>query len=524
MSLVKRFYAVLILALMSTSVLSEDISENRGLDIMMGAHSSQPVPAISTFCTGRFLLDMPAGSVLSGGNYRYDFARLDKPKAMSLEEFEAEMAAKENTLRSTKHKVEPNLLRFLVKPDPQSWIFVYWEKGFITSVVQVDGYRWIDGTRYLFKAEAGHGKPATGTRSYQDNTVERVRKILSSLHKRSTHEIPTEPGYCFEDGFIANPKWEMEEAGIDIDIAGHPDAFVSVWFYPLAMRAHSQPLLDRMGGVLQMLGRMATSVHVLRRGDRQVGPYKGQEFLVKRMRAGFEWPADVILGRNGAECTAVMANAPGPLELLPTAQYKTWSNRGERHWLRVSYVGIGQRGFAEEMESFLGEGDPYAKIYLNNTSDWWKLIREDLIDPAGREDREAIKAGETVALDKDIGKADFDRFALNLQKARDLHAFIRDKYHARTYAYYAADHQRPSWNEVQWKCPVSLPDDIKTAMLRDDDLNGEIFLNFKKGIARRFVLQEPTGPGDGTVPAESGAVPTPYVLQMFKHEGKAKGP
>ncbi|WP_288407752.1 hypothetical protein [uncultured Herbaspirillum sp.] len=254
-----------------------------------------------------------------------------------------------------------------------------------------------------------------------------------------------------------------------------------------------------------------------------VMPAIGAPATYKRMRAGFEWPADVILGRNGAECTAVMANAPGPLELLPTAQYKTWSNRGERHWLRVSYVGIGQRGFAEEMESFLGEGDPYAKIYLNNTSDWWKLIREDLIDPAGREDREAIKAGETVALDKDIGKADFDRFALNLQKARDLHAFIRDKYHARTYAYYAADHQRPSWNEVQWKCPVSLPDDIKTAMLRDDDLNGEIFLNFKKGIARRFVLQEPTGPGDGTVPAESGAVPTPYVLQMFKHEGKAKG-
>ncbi|WP_258398706.1 T6SS immunity protein Tli4 family protein [Herbaspirillum rubrisubalbicans] len=286
MSLVKRFCAVLILALMSTSVLSEDISENRGLDIMMGAHSSQPVPAISTFCTGRFLLDMPAGSVLSGGNYRYDFARLDKPKAMSLEEFEAKMAAKEKTLRSTKHKVEPSLLRLLVKPDPQSWIFVYWEEDFITSVVQVDGYRWIDGTRYLFKAEAGHGKPATGTRSYQDNTVERVRKILSSLHKRSTHEIPTEPGYCFEDGFIANPKWENEEAGIDIDIAGHPDAFVSVWFYPLSMRAHSQPLLDRMGGVLQMLGRMATSVHVLRRGDRQVGPYKGQEFLVTAPNSG----------------------------------------------------------------------------------------------------------------------------------------------------------------------------------------------------------------------------------------------
>nr|WP_039784128.1 T6SS immunity protein Tli4 family protein [Herbaspirillum huttiense] len=275
----KKLRLIAIPTLVVWFFLSGDISLQKGLHIMNTAKASESAPVLSTFCTGRFLVDLPAGSVLSGGNYRYDFARLEQPKSMSLEEFETEMATTEKTLRSTKHKVEPSLLRLLVKPDPQSWIFVYWEEDFITSVVQVDGYRWIDGTRYLFKAEAGHGKPATGTRSYQDNTVERVRKILSSLHKRSTHEIPTEPGYCFEDGFIANPKWEMEEAGIDITIAGHPDAFVSVWFYPLARSAHSKPLLDRMGGVLQTLGQMATSVHVLRKGERQVGPYRGQEFL-----------------------------------------------------------------------------------------------------------------------------------------------------------------------------------------------------------------------------------------------------
>ena len=266
--------------------LSGDISPQQGLHIMNTAKANETIPSVSTFCTGRFLLDMPAGSALSGGNYRYDFMRLDRPKAMSLEEFEAEMAGKEKTLRSAKHKVEPSLLRLLVKPDPRTWIFVYWEEDFITSVVEVHGYRWIDGMRYLFKAEAAHATPPAGKPSYQDNAVERMRKILSSLYKRSTHEIPTEPGYCFEDGFIANPEWEMEEAGIDIDIAGHPDAFVSVWFYPLSRRAHSEPLLDRVGGVLQMLGRMATSVHVLRRGDRQVGPYKGQEFLVSAPNSG----------------------------------------------------------------------------------------------------------------------------------------------------------------------------------------------------------------------------------------------
>ncbi|MFX5747526.1 hypothetical protein ABTE19_21620, partial [Acinetobacter baumannii] len=56
-----------------------------------------------------------------------------------------------------------------------------------------------------------------------------------------------------------------------------------------------------------------------------VMPALGAPATYKRIRAGFEGAGQVVLGRNAAECTAVMANAPGPLELLPTAQYKTWS-------------------------------------------------------------------------------------------------------------------------------------------------------------------------------------------------------
>ncbi|MGC5792412.1 T6SS immunity protein Tli4 family protein [Herbaspirillum huttiense] len=266
-------------ALMVWLFLAGDISSQQGLHIMNTAQASESAPVVSTFCSGHFQIDMPAGSVVSGGNYRYDYARLDAPKFMSHEEFETEMAAKEKTLRSTKHETEPSLLRLLVKPDRHSWIFVHWEHDFSEYIVLVDGYRWIDGTRFLFRSKAGMSKPPTGTKSYQEDAIERMQAILAGLRKRSTHEIPKEPGYCFEGGFIANPEWEMEEAGIDITIAGHPDAFVSVWFYPLARSAHSKPLLDRMGGVLQTLGQMATSVHVLRKGERQVGPYRGQEFL-----------------------------------------------------------------------------------------------------------------------------------------------------------------------------------------------------------------------------------------------------
>ena len=122
--------------------------------------------------------------------------------------------------------------------------------------------------------------------SREELVLGKMEKALIHLRPRLDTEIPTEPGYCFEGGFIASPEWESEEAGIDIDIAGHPDAFVSVWFYPLPMRKHDRPLLERMGGVLQFLGRLATSVRVLRSGDRQVGPYRGQEHLATAPNSG----------------------------------------------------------------------------------------------------------------------------------------------------------------------------------------------------------------------------------------------
>ncbi|BEV13233.1 T6SS immunity protein Tli4 family protein [Herbaspirillum sp. DW155] len=264
-----------------TFALSGDLSIYSG-----SASMNKSLGPVTTFCVGRFLIDVPQGSTLSGGNYLYDFTRIERPQAMEVEAFSARHAERERFLREEKHKSEPSLLRLVEIPDTYSRIYVYWQSAHITAVAEVDGYLWTNGVQFLLKTQAGMSAPPPGISSRQDYAVARMRETLANLRTRQDDDIPTEPGYCFEGGFIANPEWENEEAGIDIDIAGHPDAFVSVWFYPLAMSKHDRPLLDRMGDVLQMLGRMATSVHVLRRGDRQVGPYKGQEFLVSAPNSG----------------------------------------------------------------------------------------------------------------------------------------------------------------------------------------------------------------------------------------------
>jgi len=299
-----------------------------------------------------------------------------------------------------------------------------------------------------------------------------------------------------------------------------------------------------------------------------VMPAIGAPATYKRFRAGFESVEQVLLGRNAAECTAVMANAPGPLELLPTAQYKTKSGQGARHWLRASYSEMTSQGKMQEKEVLLGDGNPHMDIYLNNTKSWWKLIKEDLIDPAGREDREkAKKLGKNIVVE-DSEVRDFQKFKFNMDVAKNLQDFIEEKYHSNTYAYYAADPKQLAWNEVHWKTEKSIEGEVKDALVGHDDFNGTVNLYFEEktgnyvpragshqdGVATetrnkppsastsnvvevygslehpsrekmkyRFQIQKAKGPGDGTVPEESGSAPTPHVLQIFRHEGKGKG-
>jgi pimeloyl-ACP methyl ester carboxylesterase len=259
-----------------------------------------------------------------------------------------------------------------------------------------------------------------------------------------------------------------------------------------------------------------------------VMPASGAPATYKRMRSGFEGAAQVVLGRNAADCTAVMSNAPGPLELLPMKSYQTKGADGQpRHWLRVSFPETASTGrTSDRRDVLLGEGDPYAQIYLNNDeNNWWRLVKEELINPAkldesGRpmkKERASFELGEA-----NFQQSDFHRYRKLFKSARILHDLIDNKYHPNTYVFYAADAERPAWNEVCWRGSNPGKVDVQAASTIDDDLNGIVRL--KLGAYEvAYEIEDAKGPGDETVPAESGEAPKPYVVQIFRHEGQAKG-
>lgn len=244
-----------------------------------------------------------------------------------------------------------------------------------------------------------------------------------------------------------------------------------------------------------------------------VMPAIGAPAAYKRMRAGFEdagmWkgPAESlgakVAGNYGDEVTAVLANAPGGLQLLPSESYGNG-------WLRVRHNG-------RDLDSWPKEGDPYKEIYKLRGK-WYALFREEWINPCGYTPN---KGGGT-----------FERTCGYLDKAQHFHRAIAKIYHPNSYAHYGADNARQSFGEVIWELrncadssdwqnwPVvsdSKQGRIELTSWDPDGVNNIATLPFSDTAPSPVfaTILPPSAPGDQTVPAKS----SDHQL----HSGRFKG-
>lgn len=148
-----------------------------------------------------------------------------------------------------------------------------------------------------------------------------------------------------------------------------------------------------------------------------VMPSIGAPATYKRMHAGFEGGASIVLGFNGQQVTSVLANAPGGLELLPSERYP-------KDWLRIT---------ADDQDVLtLPKSDPYTEIYTV-TDKWYRLINPDWVNPAGDDD------------------ANLRRTFIYIREARQFHRKIASSYHPHSYVSYGVDEKNRAWNTLNWQ-------------------------------------------------------------------------
>jgi pimeloyl-ACP methyl ester carboxylesterase len=221
-----------------------------------------------------------------------------------------------------------------------------------------------------------------------------------------------------------------------------------------------------------------------------VMPATGAAAAYKRMRCGFEDPGlnslspinsitSKVLGNFGTEVTAVLGNAQGGLELLPSQAYGN-------NWLRVTHKG-------QVLKSLPQKGDPYEEIYkLPNR--WYGLLRNEWLNPARQVD------------------AGFKRTSELLDKAKAFHNAIATTYHDQSFAHYGADPGRAAWHNVVWalddKAKVF---DVEGLQIATDNQQGVLHVTDPRfpsppgvtGPQFTATLQAPNEPGDQTVPLHS---------------------
>jgi pimeloyl-ACP methyl ester carboxylesterase len=226
-----------------------------------------------------------------------------------------------------------------------------------------------------------------------------------------------------------------------------------------------------------------------------VMPAMGAGAAYKRMRCGFEDsmfdPAPKVLGNFGNEVTAVLGNAQGGLELLPTRAYG-----GD--WLRANHKGA-------TLKSLPKYGDPYEEIYKVRGK-WYSLFEETWINPAR------------------IPGSSFKNTCHMLDRAKKFHEAIADTYHGQSYAHYGADANRAAWHRVVW----ALDDqahvlDVDGLRIASDDRQGCLRVIDPRHPSRPgepgpqfdVRMQAPSDPGDQTVPLHSAE----HQLNSSKFKG-----
>ena len=238
-------------------------------------------------------------------------------------------------------------------------------------------------------------------------------------------------------------------------------------------------------------------------------PTLGAASAYKRMRFGFQEKsgplntlAAQVLAIDGEHATAILANTPAPLEMMPGMAYG-------QEWLKV--VDASDKllwSWPRDNESAL-EG-----IYLQPANAWWRLINPSWVNPAN------------IPLNKGGG---IDNVMQRLKDASALLKEIEKIFHPNTYASYCASKEFLSYGEITFKVIEGL--EIKKSAnqenttpppnkwrLLTDDAKGNLTIQAGTRVLK-LKLQPANSAGDETVPSDRSAKHIPG--KKFVHGEKA---
>jgi hypothetical protein len=264
-------------------------------------------------CFGRYAIEVPQEAQLISGSAVFD----DGIEVVSGDLEKAKDRANEQ-IRKLKWEHDTAEITY-VGPGPidDSWQVRYFESKYAKE----DNALFFD--TYISKGEITFVLGDSVSKGETEKTViERQLARAKRLRLRTAEEVPAEPGFCIEHGFMPGDRYgDSEQINAGIYLPSLPDVTFSVSSNQNAyvdydkaefeqMKRDKLPLLARIKAAQETQGAFYPKRDVLREGKRNVQHWKGEESLIRRPDGthDFEWafvgtPRDVA---NPSEFHTVM--------------------------------------------------------------------------------------------------------------------------------------------------------------------------------------------------------------------------
>jgi hypothetical protein len=263
-------------------------------------------------CFGRYALEVPQEAQLIWGSAS----------------FPSEVEVFSGGLDAGKQRIEDDIAK--LKEDDKTVEITYNQAGPIENSWQIRYYPGKNAKSvglYFFNTYINKGELTfvlSGSLKHQTEEAAAARQAMraKSLRLRTPDEIPAEPGYCIEHGFMTGTSYEDQEmVNVGIVIPSLPDVSFSVSSNKNAYGDYTPEEFEKIQRPkLSLLARIKEAqddqgIHypnrtILREGKRNVQHWHGEESLIRRKDGthDFEWalvgtPRDVA---NPSEFSAQM--------------------------------------------------------------------------------------------------------------------------------------------------------------------------------------------------------------------------
>jgi hypothetical protein len=230
----------------------------------------------NTYCVGRFLVDAPKDAQINEQAYEYLLGQVasDTPAADE-QHFAQLMEKREADLKAGKQK-DGYTLKAIRTPSPSIRVFELSQNLLMGPSLALEAYRWDRGHVFSVSQKGFDAKK-------YPNILSRLQAdFLPNLHARNAEDIPSQPGFCLNDGFIASDgrAHQNEDAGISFKFARWPGVLISVRTMTIA-KVGEPTLLQRVdsGSVPEAFANFVNRIRVLRRGHRLINGRDGEELL-----------------------------------------------------------------------------------------------------------------------------------------------------------------------------------------------------------------------------------------------------